>query len=1189
MKKMIVGLSVSLLVGSAAGESFYKEPPIFHITTPSEKGASYSIGRFGPVGMSIELRQPAFQMYIKGIEDGSPAAATGKLEKGQKIESINGQVLKDVDPRVQLGKIITDVEASDGKITLKIEGVGDVLVEIPVLGSYSKSWPLKCAKSDRIVRNLAGYIKENCTFDFVTDNWSSFNGFGALFMLSTGEKKDLDVVRGWMEPIYEQYKDAEYIKLLPWAYGPAALPLAEYYLRTGDKRMLPIIEKVAAQATKTMYSSGWSGRARNAFGYVGQGHMNAAGVHCATFLLLAKECGVDVDEDKMHEALRHFYKYAGKGSLPYGDHFPETWFIDNGKTSALAFTMAAAASLTPDGEKSVYAGARDVSAMRGFYSTCVMLVGHTGGGIGDAWRGPAMGLLYEEEKDLYRSFMNGRQWHLEMSRRFDGSFGMLQESGATRYGATDTWGHMLGMQYTVPRETLRITGAKRSRWSKPYELPVRPWGTAEDDDFCSTKPAAYADGTIPEFPTTLRQGMVMGAQAIVKAETEKGNRDAILLKYAHHPEHEMRREIYGYGGVEEQDHQILPLMNHEDARVRRVGLTGIYHGHKANEALPPERLTDAMMDRVMEMINDPEESWWVVEKALRASSYFPVEKTAPHIDRLLYWLNHNEWWLRYSAIHALAPLAADARYSARALPPLGKVISTNTRSGVFPALGALAAKLKTAEPKVQLAAAQMLSKAYTDFPTELSDVGGTNPNKPVNPLLQYIASHLKNFPGGFDALFEVSKRRFPGQALPYQNYYMWADTSTFSPELQKAVGKAFMDEVIPEYVTRHLGSLRSEVKREKGGNPQSALTGLADLYRKAGQDEYGWHNYGPARNDMEWYYLTGNTKGVRDWQKPEFDPGVAGWKRGKAPFGHIKDEELKRWSCKNPVCRCSDPVNGLWEKGSLLLNGKFNFPSTKEGHSYRLLFGGLSHVGISGRVSASINGRAAGGAGGGVRRGQGGRPQGSLLPRSFDSAFREGDVTIAVSAQPRKQKRNRVAGNFISVWLEEMKNPPFSEEQAWKGLRTIGMQSSEWQKDQQTDAPEVLSNEGLFHFDGKFVPNVDVMGTWGPIGKVALVSAFKPGEETDPAKPRYKSITFKDKGFTDMTTHYWSGDTLMHNVGGKIPMALKIRTKTIDGDEYLFIETGGFTFYVADDRQHYKQPRTWSSPWYVLKKAKARE
>lgn len=46
--------------------------------------------------MSLDLIQPAFNMRVGEIEEGSRAAATGKLKKGQIIESINGETLKDL-------------------------------------------------------------------------------------------------------------------------------------------------------------------------------------------------------------------------------------------------------------------------------------------------------------------------------------------------------------------------------------------------------------------------------------------------------------------------------------------------------------------------------------------------------------------------------------------------------------------------------------------------------------------------------------------------------------------------------------------------------------------------------------------------------------------------------------------------------------------------------------------------------------------------------------------------------------------------------------------------------------------------------------------------------------------------------------------------------------------------------------
>ena len=92
-------------MASATADSFYKNPHGLFSTRPSETKSLQSIDRFGPVGIGLELRQPAFTMHIVNIEKGSPAEACGKLKKGQIIETINGQKLADIDPRIQLGQV----------------------------------------------------------------------------------------------------------------------------------------------------------------------------------------------------------------------------------------------------------------------------------------------------------------------------------------------------------------------------------------------------------------------------------------------------------------------------------------------------------------------------------------------------------------------------------------------------------------------------------------------------------------------------------------------------------------------------------------------------------------------------------------------------------------------------------------------------------------------------------------------------------------------------------------------------------------------------------------------------------------------------------------------------------------------------------------------------------------------------
>ncbi|HEX5790600.1 MAG TPA: hypothetical protein VFY13_05575, partial [Luteolibacter sp.] len=57
-----------------ADENYYKQEPQFHMW-PDPTAARYEIARFGPVGIGLELIQPAFTMRVTGVEPGSPAEA----------------------------------------------------------------------------------------------------------------------------------------------------------------------------------------------------------------------------------------------------------------------------------------------------------------------------------------------------------------------------------------------------------------------------------------------------------------------------------------------------------------------------------------------------------------------------------------------------------------------------------------------------------------------------------------------------------------------------------------------------------------------------------------------------------------------------------------------------------------------------------------------------------------------------------------------------------------------------------------------------------------------------------------------------------------------------------------------------------------------------------------------------------
>ena len=759
MRTRLAGLAGAMMVVSPASHaaSYYKEPTPFS-PRPEEQTSKrpVNVDRFGPVGIGIELTLPAFGMKVKNVEKDSPAEATHKLKAGQIIESVNGVTLKDYDPRMILGGIITKAEATDGIVKLKVKdgpttAAQEVTVKIPVLGAYSATWPLKCAKSDKIVRGVADYLARSGNHSYGTD-------LGLLFMVSTGDPKDLEVARGWVKEAAAKTKDVD-LGANPhaWNNGYSGLGYCEYYLRTGDPTALPLIEKIADSARRSMYNGAWAMRGGLPFTYMMGGHVNAAGGNMLTVLLLAKECGVNVDEFTLQTTLKQFFRYAGHGNVPYGDQLPEGGFVDNGKNGNLAFQMAAAVSLTPDGENSLYAAARDISAVKGFYSTSWMLQGHTGGGIGEVWRSASMGLMYQKKPTKYREFMDHRMWLYELSRRFDGSFGIvggdIQGTGSGRYD-TPLWGTGLAFSYTIPRKTLRMTGAPATKFCKSYQLPKRPWGNAADDVFYTLTAAPDKTGKTQNVDA---EKLLTDASAPTwRKLADPKISDDELLRYAHHPDQNMREQAAAEIFKQNRDKLVVDLLKDKDTRARQAGTMVLYNTFK-RKPMPTERVTPEMAQLLGGIINDPNEAWWTVANAMMALSLAKPELVAPEADRLVYWLRQDEWWMRTSAMFALAKIVGDPHYNRMIMPAIGEWLAKNTRVGAcvgraWP-MDEIMKQLKGAKPEVQQLSAKVLAKSYADLSTvKLTVPGGIDQTPVVDWNLDRLKQELLQLPGGRESL-----------------------------------------------------------------------------------------------------------------------------------------------------------------------------------------------------------------------------------------------------------------------------------------------------------------------------------------------------------------------------------------------------------------------------------------------------
>lgn len=1181
---------------AAAADSFYKEAPLFS-TAPAETSTLQAIDRFGPVGIGIELHQPAFVMKVKNVEEGSPAATTGQLKSGQIIETINGEKLKDIDPRIQLGHIITAAEAADGLVKLVIRDAPDaapreVVVNIPVLGAYSKTWPLDCPKSDKILRAFGDYMAK-------PGSERSFGDIGMLVLLGTGEDKDLEVVRRWAR------KAANSPPTYAWHLGYGGIPLTEYYLRTGDASVLPGIQLWVNNAVKAQFLDGWAGRGgvpSVTYGG-GGGHLNAGGTAVVTFLMLAKECGADVPDHALHGALTQFFRFAGRGNNPYGNSRPESTFVDNGKNGNLAFAMAAAASLTPAGENSIYARARDAVAMTSFYTTTYMLHGHTGGGIGEIWRSAAMGLLAEKRPNQYREFMDNRMWHYELSRRWDGSFAIL---GGDKEYDNASWGAGYVLGYVIPRKNLRVTGAPPSKFSKKYQLPERPWGTQEDDAFLSLESAADAGGRRLDLSKeTLPHDS--GKPLIERLNAMGDISDDVLRSYARHQDVLVRQlatkaamgiepnYMWIKAGGRVRLELVREWIQSKDARVRHAALAAILAAlrtEKLESVLPRETF-----DLLFPILKNPEESWWIKDAALQLVGHAPADWVAPHVDLLVPYLKHKEWWLQSAALMAVTPVVIDERCYQKVLPAVGAFLATNQRwnASAGPMEGICAA-LSQGSDAVQRLARETLKESYTGFTGVKTAPGGQDISTTYDSQLAFLASTLTNVQGGYDLLYEIGKERFPGQTLPYSNIFLDADPGKFGPKLQEAFKPIILNQLVHEFIGRNRVRLQPVIHgTQQSETVTCVIDELVGIYQKAGVHDYDWRVFGPDLKDATWDYFSFDPpekqnyelspwryrkvtypSGMENWFQPGFDPATARWKKGQAPFGQY---EGKLVTDANPRGRfvCAAPMRSLWEQEVLLVRGTFQFPALNPQHFYRIRVSTGQGVGSGDGYMLYINGKPLLETKEGLGRRGGQSLRGAYITKEFFGEFAKGPVTLAATTFLRYGDRAVVSmppvpQGMFSFWLEEMKLPPADDKALHLSANFVPMLSSAWQDKQDPENAKPEGSDDRFRYDGKFVANPKAIGNWSTVAMVLTIDEFSPDKPSSDKGAPMSNLSLVDAGLTNSATMIWSGDMLMDLSPYQ---ALKITPKTIDGADYLFVEAGGFSD---------KHPAGWKSPLIVMKR-----
>jgi len=429
---------------------FTKNEPI-----PRNAKHDWNLGAIGARGWMFcdkMVTSDARQVAITRVEKGSPC--DGILATGDVLLGVGGKAFS-YDPRTELGKALTaaESEAGGGKLTLtrwRDGATEEVVVRLPVLGSYGDTSPFDCAKSKRILEAGCEALARKIGQSSQRQD-PIVRSLNALALLASGNQAYLPVVK----------REAEWAagytsgSMQTWHYGYVLLLLSEYVIATGDTSVMPGLRRIALEAANGQSAVGsWGHGFAVADGRLGgYGMMNSPGVPLTISLVLAREAGVKEPEvaRAIELSTRLLRFYIGKGAIPYGDHHP--WIEnhdDNGKCgmAAVLFNLLGEAK-----------GAEFFSRMSLASHGPERDTGHTGNFFNLLWAMPGVAQSGPNATGAWMKEFGG--WYFDLARRWDGTFvhqGPPEPDHDSYEGWDGTGAYLLA--YAMPLKKIYLTGKR---------------------------------------------------------------------------------------------------------------------------------------------------------------------------------------------------------------------------------------------------------------------------------------------------------------------------------------------------------------------------------------------------------------------------------------------------------------------------------------------------------------------------------------------------------------------------------------------------------------------------------------------------------------------------------------------------------------------------------------------------------
>jgi hypothetical protein len=503
-------------------------------------------------------------------------------------------------------------------------------------------------------------------------------------------------------------------------------------------------------------------------------------------------------------------------------------------------------------------------------------------------------------------------WH-DLSREPGGSIGIAT---LDFYGSeVGSSGPGMGLSFTAPLRTLRITGAPRTKFSQKYTLPTHLWGTEADLAFLSIEhnPEYLKYG--PEEPAHVPYYALGGAYHQPEKELKTLPRE-VFLKNVYHRNDMIRSQAGKALRATDAFDDLEKLLRDPDPRARRAALDGMidynYWFGIGENPISPEQFSPAMVKSITKMLSDPKEAWWVIDGALLALKFAPAKDIQQNYKLIEPWTKHSDWWLREAAFMALSGLEKDDTRYLKILPTLITLATseyhTMPRERMMNHLNAVLQDKKPESDTGKLIVAGLRKTVKT---SEIKS--GERSAEGAHNLMETIKLCLQNTPTIAPELANALQLRFrdlstgdlagivaaPGAKTAEQPFGFFALLEKLDSKQRGELKDILYTVYRPELIKR----LRSYTDYEED-NKAGLVSTIIDL-TKLRNPSAGWKPIGKVpSSELVWRFKTFDpivekdqvptrektrhrdiqlTDDLKDWFKPEYDDSK--WKSGRAPIG----------------------------------------------------------------------------------------------------------------------------------------------------------------------------------------------------------------------------------------------------------------------------------------------------------------